>query len=82
MQLFNYEEGRLNTTESDKFWPDHFPTLSASDDTYVVFEVICFFPWASSDGKTHSQIDRVLIDKRRHSKILDVGYFREAVYDT
>jgi endonuclease/exonuclease/phosphatase family metal-dependent hydrolase len=27
--------------------------------------------WTSPDGVTHSQIDHVLIDKRRHSNILD-----------
>jgi endonuclease/exonuclease/phosphatase family metal-dependent hydrolase len=28
--------------------------------------------WTSPDGVTHNQIDHVLIDKRRHSSILDV----------
>jgi hypothetical protein len=30
----------------------------------------------------HNQIDHVLIDKRRHSNILDVRYFRGADCDT
>jgi hypothetical protein len=30
------------------------------------------FTWTSADGKTHNQIDRILIDRRRHSNILDV----------
>jgi hypothetical protein len=38
--------------------------------------------WISSDGVTHNQIDHVLIDKRRHSNILDVRTFREADCDT
>jgi hypothetical protein len=28
--------------------------------------------WTSPEGNTHSQIDHVLIDRRRHSSILDV----------
>jgi hypothetical protein len=35
------------------------------------------FTWTSSDGKTHSQIDHSLIEKRRHSSVLDVRSFRE-----
>jgi hypothetical protein len=28
--------------------------------------------WTSPDGKTHNQIDHILLDRRRHSNILDV----------
>jgi hypothetical protein len=28
--------------------------------------------WTSPDGKTHNRIDRIWIDRRRHSSILDV----------
>jgi hypothetical protein len=35
--------------------------------------------WTSPDGVTHNQTDHVLIDKRRHSNILDVRSFRGAV---
>jgi hypothetical protein len=34
--------------------------------------------WTSPDGVTHNQIDYVLIDKIRHSNILDVRSFRGA----
>jgi len=30
------------------------------------------YTWTSPDGKTHNQIDHVLIDRRWHSSILDV----------
>jgi hypothetical protein len=30
------------------------------------------YTWTSPDGKTHNQIDRVLIDRRLHSIILEV----------
>jgi endonuclease/exonuclease/phosphatase family metal-dependent hydrolase len=38
--------------------------------------------WTSPDGVTHNQIDHVLIDKRRHSNILDVRSFRVADCNT
>jgi len=36
----------------------------------------------SPDGKTHNQIDHVLIDRRCHLSLLDVRSFREAICDT
>ena len=40
------------------------------------------YAWTSPDGKTHNQIDHVLIDRRWHSSILDVQSFRGADCDT
>jgi hypothetical protein len=39
------------------------------------------FAWIS-DGETDSQIDHILIDRRRHSSVLDVRSFRAADCDT
>jgi hypothetical protein len=40
------------------------------------------YAWTSPDGKTHNQIDYILIDRRRHSSVLDVRSFRKADCDT
>ena len=40
------------------------------------------YTWTSSDGKTHNQIDHVLIDRRWHSSVLNVRSFRGADCDT
>jgi hypothetical protein len=40
------------------------------------------YTWVSPDGKTHSQIDHILIDRRWHSSMLDVRSFRRTDCDT
>ena len=40
------------------------------------------YTWTSPDGKTHNQIDHVLIDRRWQSSVLDVRSFRGAESDT
>jgi hypothetical protein len=40
------------------------------------------FTWTSPDGKRDNQIDHILIDRRRHSSILDVRLFRAVDCDT
>ena len=38
--------------------------------------------WTSPNGKTHNQIDHILIDRRWHSSMLDARSFRGAECDT
>jgi len=40
------------------------------------------YTWTSPDGKTHNQIEHVLIDRRWHSFVLELGNFRGADCDT
>jgi hypothetical protein len=40
------------------------------------------YTWTSPDGKTHNQIDHILVDRRRHSNVLDVRSFRAADCDS
>jgi hypothetical protein len=39
------------------------------------------YTWTSPDGKTNNQIDHILVDRRRHSNVLDVRSLRAAVCD-
>jgi hypothetical protein len=40
------------------------------------------YTWMSPDGKTHNQIDHILVDRRRHLNILDVRSFGVADCDS
>jgi hypothetical protein len=40
------------------------------------------YTWTSPDGKTHNQIDHILIDRRRHSIVLDARSFKAADCDS
>jgi hypothetical protein len=40
------------------------------------------YTWTSPDGKTHYQIDHILVDWQRHSNVLDVRSFRAADCDS
>jgi hypothetical protein len=40
------------------------------------------FTWTSHDGKMQNQINYILIDRRQHSKVLDVWSFRGADCDS
>ena len=40
------------------------------------------YTWTSADGKTHNQIDHLLIDTRWHSSVLNVRSFRRVDCDT
>jgi hypothetical protein len=40
------------------------------------------YTWTSPDGKTQNQIDHILVDKYRHSNVLDVRSFRAADCDS
>jgi hypothetical protein len=40
------------------------------------------YTWTSPEGKTHNQIDYILIERRLYSSILDVRSFRESDIDT
>jgi hypothetical protein len=40
------------------------------------------YTWKSPDGKTHNQICYNVVDKRRHSSVLDVRSFRAADCDS
>jgi hypothetical protein len=40
------------------------------------------YTWTSPDGKTHNQIDHIVVERRRHSNVLDILSFRAADCDS
>jgi hypothetical protein len=40
------------------------------------------YTWTAPGGKTHNQVDHILITRGRNSSLLDVRSFRAADYDT
>jgi hypothetical protein len=40
------------------------------------------YTWTSPDGKTHNHIDHVLVDRQRHTNVLDVRSFKAADCDS
>jgi hypothetical protein len=50
--------------------------------TMFPYRSIYKYTWTSPDGKTHNQIDHILVDMRRHSNVLDVQSYRAADCDT
>jgi hypothetical protein len=40
------------------------------------------YNWTSPDGKTHNQIDHILVDRQSHSNVLDIRSFRAADCDS
>jgi len=39
------------------------------------------YTWITPDGMIHNHIDHIVIERRRHSSILDVRRFRATNYD-
>jgi endonuclease/exonuclease/phosphatase family metal-dependent hydrolase len=40
------------------------------------------YTWTSPDGRTENQIDHILVERRRHSNVLDVQSYRAADCDS
>jgi endonuclease/exonuclease/phosphatase family metal-dependent hydrolase len=40
------------------------------------------YTWTSPEGKNHNQVDHILVDRRKHSNVLDVRSFRAADCDS
>jgi hypothetical protein len=37
------------------------------------------YNWTSPDGKAHNQINHILVDRGRHSNVLDIRSFRQQI---
>jgi endonuclease/exonuclease/phosphatase family metal-dependent hydrolase len=40
------------------------------------------YTWTSPDGKTHNQIDKILVERRKHQNVLDARSFRASDCDS
>jgi hypothetical protein len=56
VRLVNFATSKNLTVKSTKF--PHFNVHK--------------YTWTSPDGRTHNQIDHILVDKGRHSNVLDI----------
>jgi hypothetical protein len=65
-------------------WYDNFTTPKNLRVKSAMFphRNIHKYTWTSPDGKFHNQISHILVDRRRHSNVLDVRSFRAADCDS
>jgi endonuclease/exonuclease/phosphatase family metal-dependent hydrolase len=74
-----HEISNDNGVRAVKFAASKTPTVKS---TMFPHRNIHKYTWTSPDGKTHSQIDHILVDRRRHSNALDVRSFKAADCDS
>ena len=90
LEIENIFEPTIEEESLHQFNNDNgFRLVNFATSKYLVVKSTLFphrnihkYTWTSSDGKTHNQIDHVLIDRRWHSSVLDVRSFREDDCDT
>jgi hypothetical protein len=62
---------------------ENFPHVKTTvKSTMAPHRNIHKYIWTSPDGKTHNEIDHILVDRRRHSNVLDVRSFMAADCDS
>jgi len=66
---------RNNNVRIAKFATSKYLTITS---TMFPYRNIHKYTWTYPNGKTNNQSDHILIDRRWHSSILDVRYFRRA----